>query len=968
LTLTKNSQESITFGDKTLKRKGKNLFKKLPQIKWFSLLCVPALILLALLLRICVAYFLATDEPGDGRIYTQLAINLLEHGVFSIETQPPYDPTLIRLPGYPLFIATIYSIFGHGNDLAVRIAQALFDTATCVLCAGIAWQFTGDEKRRNRTAIWAFVLAALCPFTVIYVATLLTETLTMFLLAAMTLTGTLALKARGTRKSLWWWILTGLLSGTAVLLRPDSGLFAAGIGLTVVICGLFMNTDNSSSMARRLIDVVWRGAVFSLAFMLVLVPWTVRNEQVFDLFQPLAPAHAEMPGEFVPHGYDRWLRTWVDDSRFVEPMLWNLDEKRIDIERIPRRAFDSDDERERVAALLAQYNNSPVRQIESEQIDATETAVRENSTDSPADISGSTSVDNSGDSDEKSDANQNGDADENDDHEQSSEDEGDSNTSQDVKMTPEIDYQFSVIADERISSSPARYYVVLPVKRAISEWFDTHSLYYPFGGQLSPNDNLDFDEHQEIWLPIFAALMWIYTLLAIGGIVVLWRWSRHCNSLNWLLLILLMALPRIVFFSSVENPEPRYLVELFVFTAVLGGLFAGSESRRDERIVIARPQSDRLFSLDVFRGITIAAMVMVNSPGTWDAIYKPLQHAEWHGATPTDCIFPFFLFIVGVSISLALAKHVKEGSVPGKIYWKVVRRSSLIFGLGLLVATFPFYDLTEGEFLDVSTVRVMGVLQRIAVCYLISALIFLKTNWKQQAILVTVLLLVYWALMTLISVPGCEITALSDRACNLAAYVDREILTENHLWKGSKVYDPEGLLSTVPALATTLIGVLTGEWLGRKQSKKAKFSGMFFVGIALTAIGWIWSFWFPLNKNLWTSSYALYASGLALCVFGSCYWLLDIKGWRKWSKPFQILGVNGIGLVVGSSIMTSVLNLITVQDSQGRTLSLQEAIFDRIFLPLASAIDASLIYAVSFVLIWLFLMWLLYRKGIVIKT
>ncbi len=945
------------------------MLEKLRQSKLFPVFWVTALILLTLVSRIFIAYFLSTDEPGDGRVYKQIAINLLEQRVFSLETQPPFDPTLIRLPGYPLFIAAIYGIFGHGNDLAVRIMQAVFDTATCIIAAAIAWQFTEEEKRRKKSAGWTFVLAALCPFTAIYVATLLTETLTTFLMAAMILTTVLAFKAKG-GKSLAWWFLSGLLAGAAVLLRPDSGLFAAGIGLTLAVSGLVIKSKDAPKFTRRLIDVSWRIVVFSLAFVLILTPWTIRNYQVFHLFQTIAPAHAEMPGEFVPHGYDKWLRTWIDDWRFVEPMLWNLNEKQIGVKAIPASTFDSDDERERVADLLAQYNNSPESQAEQAPAEsAAKDDAQDNSTDSADENSGE-KPDDAADSDDKSDDAQSDNADEND--EQSSDDESD-DASQNVKMTPEIDAGFSAIADERIERAPFRYYVLLPLKRAVSQWFDTHSLYYPFGGELSPTDNLDYDERQEIWLPVFAAVMWIYTLLAFGGTWVLWRCRKNQNSLRWLLLILLMMLPRIAFLSSVENPEPRYVVELFVFTAILGGLFIGSlKSKKEKEFVMETPDfsssSTRLLSLDVFRGMTIAAMVLVNSPGTWDAIYPPLEHAEWNGATPTDFIFPFFLFIVGVSISFALGKRVEGKNVNREIYRKILRRSLLIFALGLLVTTFPFYNLVKGEFLDTSTLRIMGVLQRIAICYLVSALIFVRTNWKQQTIIIIGLLIIYWALMTLINVPGCEITTFTDRACNLAAYLDRVILTENHLWKYSKVFDPEGLLSTVPAIATTLTGVLTGQWLRRKKDENEKAAAMLFTGVALTAIGWLWSFWFPLNKNLWTSSYVLYTSGSALCLLGFCYWLIDIKGYLKWSKPFVIFGVNAIALYVGSSIMTAILNLIKLQDAHGRTFSLQEAIFNRMFLPLASPIDASLVYAVSFVLIWLFLMWLLYRKEIFIKV
>jgi len=362
-------------------------------------------------------------------------------------------------------------------------------------------------------------------------------------------------------------------------------------------------------------------------------------------------------------------------------------------------------------------------------------------------------------------------------------------------------------------------------------------------------------------------------------------------------------------------------------------------------------------------------MVLVNNPGTWSAIYSPLAHAEWHGLTPTDLVLPFFLFIVGVSITLGLGKRVEVGGINRDIYLKIFRRALIIFALGLFLTVFPFYNFTKGEWLDVSNVRIMGVLQRIAVCYLVASLIFIRTNWKQQTIIAVALLLIYWALMTLINVPGCEITTFNDKACNLAAYLDRLILTENHIWKSSKVFDPEGILSTLPAIVTTLAGVLCGHWLRREKNDYERVSALFFFGIVLVAIGWAWSFWFPLNKSLWTSSYVVYTAGLALCFLGFCCWLVDIKGYRRWAKPFVIFGVNALALFVFSGLMAKLFGLIKVAwDAEGKSISLQKWIFDSIFTPLASPINASLMYAVSFILLWLFLMWLLYRKRIYIKV
>lgn len=379
----------------------------------------------------------------------------------------------------------------------------------------------------------------------------------------------------------------------------------------------------------------------------------------------------------------------------------------------------------------------------------------------------------------------------------------------------------------------------------------------------------------------------------------------------------------------------------------------------------------RLLSLDVFRGITIAGMVLVNNPGTWSAIYDPLEHAEWNGWTPTDFVFPFFLFIVGISITFALGKRVENNGVDKNVYVKIVRRTLLIFGLGLFLALFPYFGFVSFEefpYFDFSKVRIMGVLQRIAVCYLFASLIFIHTNWKKQVFIAIGLLILYWLLMTLIPVPGCEITTFNDKACNLAAYLDRMILTENHIWRSAKVYDPEGLLSTLPAIATTLAGILCGHWLRTRRDDMEKVAGMLFFGVALTAAGWFWGLFFPINKALWTSSYTVFTAGLALCFLGFCYWLIDIKGYKLWTKPFVIFGVNALALFVGSGIMARILGLIKVIGPEGKDISLQQWIFTSIFLPVASPINASFMYAICFILVWLFLMWLLYRKKIYIKV
>ena len=305
------------------------------------------LILGALSFRLVIALRFPNDEPGDGKVYSQIARNVLEQHVYSHETQAPYVPSLIRLPGYPLFLVGVYAVFGHGNDTAVRVLQAVIDTATCVLIALVAFEWAIDEERKRRAALVAFALAAVCPFTAIYVATILTEVWANFLAVALVLAATFAFKATVRKRALMWWVISGIIAGLAVLFRPDSGLFAAAVGATIVLSGLRL---------ARMREAILSAALFSIAFCLVLVPWTIRNQRVFHLFQPLAPPHAEMPGEFVPRGYLLWVRTWLDDSRYVGPALWALDTRRISVDEFPDTAFDSDEERDRVAALFHKYN------------------------------------------------------------------------------------------------------------------------------------------------------------------------------------------------------------------------------------------------------------------------------------------------------------------------------------------------------------------------------------------------------------------------------------------------------------------------------------------------------------------------------------------------------------------------------------------------------------------------------------
>jgi uncharacterized membrane protein HdeD (DUF308 family) len=536
------------------------------------------LLTVAFSFRVAVARFYANDSPDDGKIYAQIARNLLEQHVYSHETKPPYVPSLIRLPGYPLFLAGVYSVFGHGDNTAVRIVQAAIDTASCALIALVAYFWEPDEKRKRRTSIAALALAAVCPFTTIYVATILTETLTIFFAVAMCLTATLALRATRPRDALWLWVATGLISGIAVLFRPDSGLFALAIGITLVVSLLGRAGDVKLDTKRE--ELLYRsarasylGAVFSLAFCLVLVPWTVRNYRVFHLFQPLAPAHAEMPGEFVPRGYLAWLRTWLDDSRYIGPVLWALDTSPIKLTDIPDNAFDSAEEKQRVAVLLEKYNHpSEESELFTSEPDsqAAETPATDQSTEKQSEVGEPTNE--ASPSDE---ADQNDNTDEGDESdEDNTGDEADEKSppsDQAVEMTPEIDAGFASIAQERIARNRIRYYLWLPLKRAHSLWFDTHSQYYPFEGELLPLDDLDYDIHQQYWLPLFAGLTLCCTVLGIAGGWFLCQ-GRDFISQQWVLLATLMVFLRLGFFATLENPEPRYVVEVFPFLSILGAI------------------------------------------------------------------------------------------------------------------------------------------------------------------------------------------------------------------------------------------------------------------------------------------------------------------------------------------------------------------------------------------------------------
>jgi predicted acyltransferase len=376
---------------------------------------------------------------------------------------------------------------------------------------------------------------------------------------------------------------------------------------------------------------------------------------------------------------------------------------------------------------------------------------------------------------------------------------------------------------------------------------------------------------------------------------------------------------------------------------------------------LAAAPPERLRSLDVFRGLTIAAMILVNDPGDWEKTYWPLLHAEWHGWTPTDLVFPFFLFAVGLAIPYAFAGRLaRSGGDRGPLYRQIARRTVLLFALGLFLSWFPFYTV------DWSIVRIPGVLQRIAIVYCIAALVWLHFGNRAKVILMLVLLLGYWAVMTLVPVPGYGTGDLSPEG-NLAAWVDHAVLGF-HTWRRAPgPGDPEGILSTLPAIATALAGTAIGDWLRSARSARQKLTSMLWQGSCLTAIGLLEHRYFPINKNLWTTSYVLFTTGAALLLLATVYYAVDMKGWTGWTRPFTVLGTNAIFAYVGSALMAKIAFLIRWTDAAGEAVTLQAWLYRHLFASWLPDYVASLAWALMFVAIWWGLTEILYRRRIFLK-
>lgn len=379
-----------------------------------------------------------------------------------------------------------------------------------------------------------------------------------------------------------------------------------------------------------------------------------------------------------------------------------------------------------------------------------------------------------------------------------------------------------------------------------------------------------------------------------------------------------------------------------------------------EEIRVAAPvKTERLVSLDVFRGATMAAMLLVNNPGDWGNVYSQLDHAAWNGWTFTDLIFPFFLWIVGVAVPLSMGRRLEMGEPKKIAFGRIVRRSLILFGLGLMLNGFPHYDF--------STIRIMGVLQRIGVCYLVGSLIFVYSSPRGQGVAIFLLLGGYWLLMAFAPVPHVGHGILAEHG-NFSEYIDSLVL-RGHTWRETKTYDPEGIVSTLPAIATVLFGIMTGHLLRSEKTAAQKVEALLVSGACLIVAGLIMNRWLPINKKLWTSSYSVFMAGMATLIFGACYWLIDVRGRKAWAKPFAIYGMNAITVFVLTGLLGRLSTLIPFGQENGKSIVFKTWLygqmksgFQHIAGGLATPKNCSLIYALMWVALMYIVAWIMHRR------
>jgi predicted acyltransferase len=368
----------------------------------------------------------------------------------------------------------------------------------------------------------------------------------------------------------------------------------------------------------------------------------------------------------------------------------------------------------------------------------------------------------------------------------------------------------------------------------------------------------------------------------------------------------------------------------------------------------------RLLSLDVFRGLTVAFMIIVNNPGDWDHLYWPLEHATWHGCTPTDLVFPFFIFIVGVAIPFADRAKTNESNTDK--YKKILKRGLKLFGLGLFLSLFPKFNI--------ETVRIMGVLQRISLVYVACSFLYLKASDKSLIFWLFFCLLIYFVLMTYIPVPGFGTPNL-EPATNLGAWFDRTVLTEPHLWKTAKTWDPEGLLGTIPAIGNGLLGIIAGKKLQQaKINEIEKMKWLILVGVLAISIGLLWdTLGFPINKSLWTSSYSLFTSGLGLILLASLYYIIDYKAIKKYTTFFVVFGVNAIAIFFLSGLIPRILGMIKIISKNGKEIGIKNYLYNSWIEPLfTNPKNASLAGAVVFLLILFIPFYWMWKNKIFVKV
>ncbi|CAN7488278.1 DUF5009 domain-containing protein [Phenylobacterium sp. LjRoot225] len=399
----------------------------------------------------------------------------------------------------------------------------------------------------------------------------------------------------------------------------------------------------------------------------------------------------------------------------------------------------------------------------------------------------------------------------------------------------------------------------------------------------------------------------------------------------------------------------------------------------------APQRRERLVSLDVFRGLTVAGMLLVNDPGKFDAVYAPLSHAAWHGWTPADLVFPSFLFIVGITTHLSLSARQARGDAPQVMLRQIVRRAALIFLIGLGLHWFPFH--TYGPMPGAAPaglparigdsllhLRIPGVLQRIALCYLAGGLLTLSAGWRTQIAVLGAILLGYWAMLMGVPVPGSGATglaAIAEPSATLGAWIDRRLFDWGpwgvHLWKYSRTWDPEGALSTLPAVGTVILGLLAGRWIGQDRPLDQRVRLLLAAGAAGILLGLVWGVAFPINKNLWTSSYVLFAGGVGAALLALLMLTIELKGRRRWAAPFLVFGVNPILAYALSEATATVIYSWWTAPHQGRQVGVELWFTDLVFSPWLPPKLASLAFALTYVAAFYLLLRAFYTRGLILK-